>query len=165
MVNFGPNPFSQNSTFQNAKQQTKPDTAFVSIEVPTNAVQIAGNLVGNTGGSDASFSLKVVLSGLSTQKPLTAIESSIFLKNLLNLPQDIQALLLLLASPKGEEKPNSLKKLLEEIPELSLSLEEVQLVLGKESQEGISKLIKLLQTSRTSFAGTETKPEILACQA
>lgn len=148
MVNFGPNPFNRN-LFQNLKQLVE---TVVTEEL--NQSQTTGP--GINQNTPQPLVNRLPQAALNSATALTSLETAVFLKNLLSLPKEIQTLLLLLAFPEGQNKPESLKKLIEESPDLNLTLENVQAFLGTQSKEGVQKLVKLMQFNNTGLA-TEGK--------
>jgi hypothetical protein len=153
MVNFGPNPF--NPRQQSAvppKTQNRASADALAQPVSLSPAALARLLEGM-----AQASGQPVAKGPMVLPGMTAIESQVFIKNLLDFPKDIQALLMLLAFPEDQTKPDAmkkaLKKTLKEDPELLLLLENAQNQLGQATQDGVQKLLKMMGQSRMMGAG------------
>lgn len=156
MVNFGPNPF--NPRQQSAlppKTQNQANAGGLAQPVSLSPAALARLLEGMTQASG-----QPAAKGPMTLPGMTALESQLFIKNLLEFPKDLQALLMLLAFPEDQTKPDAmkkaLKKTLKDDPDLLLLLENAQNQLGKASQDGVQKLLKMMGQSRMMGAGSGT---------
>ena len=154
MVNFGSGPFN----FPNQQQRQFPQPGN------SGGVPLLPSL--GAGIVEQQFLVRTLDSLLAggklagaQQSPgapgLSQLETAVFIKNLLNLPKEIQALLLLLAQAQETPSPQAaqkLKKLLEDEMETLIPLETIQEVLTNKSQDAMQKLLKLLVGKRAGTA-------------
>jgi hypothetical protein len=109
-----------------------------------NSIFQAGNIL-----KDPRISLALLMSNDSLK--LNSQEVSQFLKESMKLPQDMRFLLLMLALESSPEEAKSqlkqgLKQLIEEnVNQLSIPVDDLQALLGKNSKEAQDKMMKLLQ--------------------
>jgi hypothetical protein len=145
MVNLGPGGFSQNPMPQNFRQQ--PASTGVPMAQPTVGSNSALLQPGSTQLPTQMIQAAPLAMANLLATTLTPQETAMFLKNLLRLPPDIQAVLMLLAFPPGQERPENLQRLLAQFPDTPLKLETLQAFLSNQTQEGMQKLFKLLQST------------------
>ncbi len=149
-----PNNFSY-SNFLKQYQQLVNKTAFpASSQAGTNSLPLANTgLPLNTLSSAALFQQMMML-----QSAMTPQETSAFLKALLDLPDDIQTLLAQLATQDGGVTKKLLEQLLKENPDLNVSLERLQEMLGQKTQGSSNKMLQLMQANMAqSYTGDSQK--------
>lgn len=157
MVNFGPNSFNNNLPQTYRQPLPQPSALEQVLTLRSQAMFEGMSIYASTTGLGCCNA--VMANFLSAS--LSPQETALFLKNLLNLPRDIQGLLLLLAFPPGPERPETLKKLLEKYPDLNVTLENVQSFLGDHSKDGVQKLLKLIQGNQAAQLGDSKMEELL----
>lgn len=157
MVNFGPNSFNNNLPQTYRQPLPQPNVLEQASAIRSQAMFDGVSIYATTTGLASG---KAVLANFLAAS-LSPQETALFLKNLLNLPRDIQGLLMLLAFPPGPDRPETLKKLLEKYPDLNVTLENVQSFLGDHSKEGVQKLLKLIQGNQAAQMGDAKMEELL----
>lgn len=155
LVNFGPNPYGRQPY-----PQQYPNTAGnlgmtvngqgVCLDQAT-LVRLLDSLV-QAGASGGGLQTTLTFPGM------TPAETGVFIKNLLELPKDIQALLMMLAFPDEQVTPETMKKMVKDDPEMALLLQSLQQHLGDSTQSGLQKILKMMATARMAGAGGSNTP-------
>ncbi len=146
------------TNFLKQYQQLANKTAFpASPQGGTN-----GAPLGHSGASLNSLSSSMLFQQMmQLQSQMSPRETSALLKLLLDLPENIQTLLAQLStqdSGPNKLQQQALKQLLKENPDLKLSLDQLQEVLGKKTQESSNKMLQLMQSNMTqAYTGDSQK--------
>jgi hypothetical protein len=140
MSSIGPSPFS---SFQPPTGKTGATTGAASIN---NDGASSGPMSGVSDSAGGGKAQAPPISSLFTADlRLNAMQVSRLLRQLLQLPAEMVALLALLAQLDSANKPDLLKKLLN--GNVDISLEEMQALLLERLAKSEDKLVKLLQAS------------------
>ncbi|MBX2861027.1 MAG: hypothetical protein KTR14_07320 [Vampirovibrio sp.] len=123
--------------------------------VPTNPNLPGVGGVPQQGNAEALLQRMLLQNLMTVNHPLSPTETGLMVKSLLNLPQEVQGLLMLLAAPQQQlaAQPETVQQLLKMLGEAKIPLTEVQQLLQNKSQEGIQKLIQLVQTNQMGYSG------------
>ncbi|MBY0449201.1 MAG: hypothetical protein K2X01_01070 [Cyanobacteria bacterium] len=119
------------------------------------AAQGNGNSV-NSGFSPAQSQLAGLLlldQLVGMRRDISAQQMSQLIKQMMALPEDIQTLLSQLASGTSDKSLIALKTLLAENPQASITGDAMQSLIGKNAQDAMQKLTKMLTTNQMGYSG------------